>query len=177
MPTDPAAADAAAKQRGLPMLDRIRALRAEFGLSLAAAKAVADATDGRPLPFPEVASREQLEAALESELGYCGCASEAALTVLRDLLRAAAARVEATGDAAAFAQASRRLEALLDGGGGWAEWLVYGLEQRGFVWHGFRQGDLWVTDKGRLLLRAVERFGPGAEPTAESSAAADRGGM
>jgi hypothetical protein len=38
--------------------------------------------------------------------------------------------------------------------------LVYGLEQRGFVWHGFRQVDLWVTDKGRLLLRALEQFGP-----------------
>jgi hypothetical protein len=161
MGADPAAADAAAKQRGLPMLDRVRALRAEFGLSLAAAKAVADATDGRPPLFPEVASREQLEAALGSELGYCGCASGAALAVLGDLLRAAEARTDATGDAAAFAQASRWLEALLAGGGGWAEWLVYGLEQRGFVWHGFRQTDLWVTDKGRRLLRAVERFAPG----------------
>jgi hypothetical protein len=77
----------------------------------------------------------------------------------------------------AFSQASRRLEALLAGGGGWAEWLVYGLEQRDFVWHGFRQVDLWITDKGRLLLRAVERFGPGEPPDAEPSAAADRRGM
>lgn len=161
MPVDPAAADAAAKQRGLPVLDRIRALRAEFGLSLAAAKAVADATDGRPPLFPDVTSREQLEAVLGAELGYCGCASGTALAVLRDLLRAAAVRTDATGDAAAFDQASAHLEDLLDGGGGWAEWVVYGLEQRGFVWHGFRQVDLWVTDKGRALLRAVERFGPG----------------
>ena len=175
MATDPATADAAAKQRGLPMLDRVRALRAEFGLSLAAAKAVADATDGRPPLFPEVASREQLEAVLGSELGYCGCASGAALAVLRDLLRSAQERSDATGDPAAFARASRRLEALLDGGGGWAEWLVYGLEQRDFVWHGFRQVDLWVTDKGRLLLQAVERFGPAFESGAEQSAAADRG--
>jgi hypothetical protein len=160
MAADPATADAAAKQRGLPMLDRIRALRAGFGLSLAAAKAVADATDGRPPLLPEVTSAEQLEAVLASELGYCRCASGAALTVLRDLLRAAEARTDATGDSTAFAQASRESEALLSGGGGWAEWLVYGLEQRGFVWHGFRQVDLWVTDKGRLLLRAVERFGP-----------------
>jgi hypothetical protein len=161
MAADPAAADAAARERGLPMLDRIRALRAEFGLSLAAAKAVADATDGRPPLFPEVASAEQLEAVLASELGYCGCASGAALTVLRDLLRAAEARTDATGDSAVFAQASRGLEALLSEGGGWAEWVVYGLEQRDFVWHGFRQVDLWVTDKGRLLLRALERFVPG----------------
>ena len=57
MAADPATANAAAKERGLPTLDRIRALRAEFGLSLAAAKAVADATDGRPPLFPEVADR------------------------------------------------------------------------------------------------------------------------
>jgi hypothetical protein len=167
MAADPATADAAAKRRGLPMLDRIRALRAEFGLSLAAAKAVADATDGHPPLFPEVASAEQLGSVLESEFGYCGCASGAALVVLHDLLRAAEARTDATGDPAAFSQASHRLEALLAEGGGWAEWLVYGLEQRGFVWHGFRQADLWVTDKGRLLLRAVERYGQRPAPDAE----------
>ncbi len=161
MAAEPAGADAVAKQHGLPMLDRIRALRAEFGLSLAAAKAVADATDGRPPLFPEVTSREQLEAVLGSELGYCGCASVGALAVLRDLLRAAESRTDSTGDAVAFAQASRGLEARLAEGDGWAEWLVYGLEQRGFVWHGFRQVDLWITDKGRLLLRAVDQFGPG----------------
>src|SRR5688572_3426547 len=113
MVADPAAADAAAKQRGLPMLDRVRSLRAEFGLSLAAAKAVADATDGRPPLFPEVASGEQLEAVLGTELGYCGCASGAALAVLRDLLRAAQARSDSLNDTAAFTAASRRLEALL----------------------------------------------------------------
>jgi hypothetical protein len=52
------------------------------------------------------------------------------------------------------------VEALLEGGGGWAEWLVYGLEQRDFVWHGFRQADLWITNKGRHVLHALERFGP-----------------
>jgi hypothetical protein len=156
----------AAKQRGLPRLDRLRALRAEFGLSLAAAKAVLDATDGRPRLFPEVASAEQLEAVLTSELGYCGCASTAALVVLRDLLRAAEARTDATGDTAVFSQASRRLEVLLAEGGGWAEWVVYGLEQREFVWHGFRQADLWVSERGRLLLRALESFGPDEPPAA-----------
>lgn len=158
MATDPASADAAAKQRGLPMLDRIRALRTEFGLSLAAAKALADATDGRPPLFPEVESREQLDAVLESELGYCKCASGAALAVLRDLLHATQARSDTANDPAAFADASRRVEALLAEGSAWAEWVVFGLEQPGFVWHGFRQTDLWVTDKGRLLLQAIERY-------------------
>jgi len=117
-----------------------------------------------------------LEAVLGSELGYCGCASGAALAVLGDLLRAAVERTDATDDPAAFSQASRRLEALLAGGGGWAEWLVYGLEQRDFVWHGFRQVDLWVTDKGRLLLRAVERYGQGSAPDAEPGSPLSRGG-
>jgi hypothetical protein len=161
MSTDPASADASAKQNGLAIMDRIRALRATYGLSLAAAKAVVDATDGRPPEFPEVADAKELESALTAELGYCTCASPAAVTVLRDLLSAAGARSDALGGAASFARASRELEALLAGGGGWAEWLVYGLDQRGFVWHGFRQVDLWITEKGRLLLRAIERIGPG----------------
>src|SRR5262245_44655099 len=98
-----------------------------------------------------------------------------ALSSIRDLLRAAEARTDATGAITTFSRASRRLEALLSAGGGWAEWLVYGLERRDFVWHGFRQVDLWVTDKGRLLVRAVERFGLGAPPDAEPGAAPDTG--
>jgi hypothetical protein len=169
MATDPAAADATAKRDGLPLLDRLRALRAAFGLSLAAAKAVTDATDGRPPAFPAVRDAEQLAAVLAGELGYCSCASGASLAVLRDLLRLAAGRSDAAGDEAAFARASRDLERFLAGGAGWAEWVVYGLEQRGFVWHGFRPADVWVTDTGRLLLRAVEQFGPGGGRQVSSS--------
>jgi hypothetical protein len=161
MATDPSTADAAAKQAGLPLIERLRALRTTFGLSLAAAKAVTDATDGRPPRFPEIRSPEQLTAVLAAELGYCGCASEAAQTVLRDLLRAVRNRADALEDLPAFAQASRALEALLAGGGGWAEWLVHLVEQRDLAWHGFRQTDLWITDKGRWLLDALERHGPG----------------
>jgi len=157
---DPATSDAAAKRDDLPLIDRLRALRAEFGFSLAEAKAVTDTTDGKPPLFPPVGDAKQLTAVLVAELGYCGCASGAAVGVLRDLLRAAQARTDASGDEAAFALASRGLEALLAGGGGWAEWLVYGLEQRGFVQHGFRQSDLLITEKGRLLLQSVERFDP-----------------
>src|SRR4051794_19756059 len=118
MAADPAATDVAAKREGLSVIDRLRSLRAEFGLSLAAAKAVIDASDGRPPLFPKVTSPDELEAALGAELGYCGCASRAAIVVLRDLLRVARDRSDASGDAEAFARASRRLEALLDGGGG-----------------------------------------------------------
>jgi hypothetical protein len=69
MAADPAAADMMAKRHGVPLLDRIRALRTEFGLSLATAKAVTDATDSRLPAFPEVANLEQMEAALRTELG------------------------------------------------------------------------------------------------------------
>jgi hypothetical protein len=159
MAADPITADVAAKRNGVPVLERIRALRTEFGLSLAAAKAVIDATEGRQPVFPEVTSLKQLEAVLEAELGYCNCASGAALIVLREFLHAVRRRSDAVGNAEEFARASQELNALMAVGGGWAEWLVYGLEQRGFIWHGFRQTDLCVTDKGRLLLRALESFG------------------
>jgi hypothetical protein len=37
---------------------------------------------------------------------------------------------------------------------------VYGLQQRDLIWHGFRLTDVWITDKGRWLLRALKRFPP-----------------
>ena len=157
---DPATSDLAAQRDGIPLMERLRALRRAYQMSLAEAKAVTDATDGKPPLFPQVSDGSQLTTALTSELGYCNCASGEAISVLRDLLRVTQERTDATGDEAAFARASRTLEAVLGGGGGWAEWLVYGLEQRGFVQHGFRQTDLLITEKGRLLLQAVERFDP-----------------
>jgi hypothetical protein len=158
MATDPVTVDLAAKQSGLPILERLRALRTGFGLSLTAAKTIVDATDGRPPLFPEINTPDQLKTVLETEFGYCGCASAAALIVLRNLLHAAEARTTSVNtDMSQFSNVSRELETLLNEGGGWAEWLVYSLDQKGFVWHGFRQTDLWITDKGRLLLLALDR--------------------
>src|SRR6185437_9818244 len=114
---------------GLPLIERLRTLRAQFGLSLTEAKAVTDATDGRPPLFPSVNDGKELTKALEAELSYCECASGAAIGVLRSLLRAVAKRTDATGDVAAFASASREIESLLASGGGWAEWFVYNLDQ------------------------------------------------
>jgi len=155
----PNSADKLAKQRGMPLLERIRAVRLEFGLSLDAAKAVTDATDGRPPVIPEISDREQLISVLAAELGYCRRASGAATVALSDLLQAARDRSDTTGDGVEFGRASRKLEALLATGAGWAEWFVYEFEHRGFVWHGFRQTDLWITDKGRILLAAIELHG------------------
>ena len=49
---DPAHSDAAAKREGLSILDRVRAIRAEFGLSMTEAKEDVDTTDGKPPLFP-----------------------------------------------------------------------------------------------------------------------------
>jgi hypothetical protein len=157
---DPATSDATAKQNGLTVLERVRALRTDFGLSMTEAKAVIDATDAKPPLFPRVSDGKELTAALASELGYCGCASSAAVEVLRQFLRLVQRRTDACENAAEFALASRELESLLAGGGGWAEWLVYMLDQKDFVQHGFRQTDVLVSEKGRLLLAAIEQFEP-----------------
>src|SRR3954451_7615749 len=113
MTADPSAADAVARRDGLPRIERIKALRASYGLSLAEAKAVVDATDGRGPEFPEVADGNQLVAVLEAELGYCTCAGRVALPLLCDVLRLARERTDGTEDKAAFARAARELEALL----------------------------------------------------------------
>jgi hypothetical protein len=160
---DPASTDAAAKRDGMPPMERLRALRSTFGLSLADAKAVVDANDGRAPSFPVIENADQLVAVLTKEFGYCRCASGAALAVLRDLLNAVRKRSDAIRDQVAFSQASRGLEALIDHGGGWAEWVIYILDQRGFVSHGFRQIDLWITDNGRRLLKAIEQYGDEAD--------------
>jgi len=158
--TDPAQTDAISKRNGLPIPERIRLLRSQFRFSLAEAKAVVDQTDGRPPLFPKIGDSQQLKAVLEAELGFCNCASGAAMEVLRNIMRLTQQRTDATNDSVAFARISRELEALIAEGGGWAEWMVYGLEQRDFLGHGFRITDLLITDKGRLFLQAIEQFDP-----------------
>lgn len=159
----PRAVYAAAGRDGLPLIQRIRVLRLLFGMALGDAKALADSVDGpKPGARSEVRSRNELVELLKRELGYCSCGGEDALAVLRALLAAARDRTDAAGrDAAAFAGASRAVEACLrwEEAGAMAGWFVFGLEQRDLVWHGFRVADLWITEKGRKLLRAIEQFG------------------
>ena len=75
-------------------------------------------------------------------------------------MRAAQTRSDCTHDVAAFATASRQLDASLpfEAAPGLAEWFVYGLDQRDLVSHSFRVNDVWITDKGRWLLEALERI-------------------
>jgi hypothetical protein len=160
MADDPLKSDAQAKLDGVPLMERLRALRVGFGLSLEEAKGVVDRTDGTEPLLPPMENATQLMAVLATELGYCNCASAGAVRILGELLRLARQRTESLRDPMEFSKVSRRLETFLESGGGWAEWLVYGLDQRGLVGHGFRQSDLLITDKGRRILEAIERFAP-----------------
>jgi hypothetical protein len=153
----------AAKGNGLSRIEAIRVLRSLYLFSLAEAKEIVSSVEG-PLPgeLPVIRNYEQLVEILKEELGYCTCACDDALRVLRQFLQAAQDRTEANKDSAAFDHTSRHLEACLPLGTapGFANWFVYGLEQRGLIWHGFRLTDAWITDKGRWLLDAIKRFPP-----------------
>lgn len=159
----PAEIYTAARMHDLKRDEAIRILRDVCGLSPAQAEAVVASVEG-PAPFQRtvVDSREQLIAVLKDELGYCDCASDEAIAVLRDFLQAAQERSDAVDDETAFGRASRALEAVLplDAAPGFACWFVYGMQQRGLIWHGFNMTDVWITDKGRWLLKAMHRFMP-----------------
>jgi hypothetical protein len=139
---------------GLPKIEVIRALRSLFALPFAEAKEILEGLEG-----PQ--SREALQQLLKDQLGYCDCASSDALVILEGVLRAAQDRIDRASDAEVFASASRRISELLgpDGRSGLGEWFVYFLEGRGLIYHGFRVTDLYITERGRVLLRAIERFG------------------
>ena len=157
---------AAAKANGLDRIATIRLLRELFGLTLKAAKDVVALVEGPPKPeFPPIETRDQLLKVLGTELGYCDCASADALELLVRFLRVVQRRSDSSGDPVEFASASRELEACLPLKAlpAFADWFVYGLEQRDLVSHSFRVTDVWITNKGRWLLEALERFGPFGE--------------
>ncbi|MCL1636137.1 hypothetical protein M2650_16060 [Luteimonas sp. SX5] len=179
MPTDPAARFLALKERGaspqevytamrMNDLDRAQAiglLCSVYGCPQAEAERIVASVDGpRREALTTIGGHEQLLDVLKRELGYCACAPEEALRTLRDVLRAARDRTQAANDPdpEAFGRASQALEAclMLDAAPGFASWFVYGLQQRDLIWHGFRLTDVWITDKGRWLLQAIERFPP-----------------
>lgn len=159
----PSAVYEAAKANGLDHIEAIRLLRTLFGLTLREAKDVVAVVEGPRKPaFPVIETEEQLHKVLGAELGYCSCATVDTLELLVRFLRAVRKRSDSTQDAAAFASASRELEACLplQAQPAFADWFVYGLDQRNLVSHNFRVTDVWITDKGRWLLDAMERFEP-----------------
>lgn len=135
---------------GLPKVESIRTLRSLFALSFADAKEIVESFEGPQSP-------EALLKLLKDQFGYCDCASSDALMTLRDVLRTAQDKADRPHDAEAW----RRISELLgsEGRPGLGEWFVYFLEARGLIYHGFRVTDLYITERGRVLLRAIERFG------------------
>jgi hypothetical protein len=141
-------------EAGLPKVEVIRALRSLFAVPFSEAKEILEGLEG-----PQ--SREALFELLKDQLGYCDCASSDAMLVLREVLRTVQDKTDRASDAEALASASRRIVELLgpEGRTGLGEWFVYFLESRGLIYHGFRVTDLSITERGRGLLRAIERFG------------------
>lgn len=122
-------------------------------------------TDGAPRTAP-IESGDDLLAALRAELGYCGCAYTDAVPFLHELLRRVAERTDSVHDGEAFARHTASLEEWLLGqaASGVASWIVYGFEKAGLLYHGWNVFDLSITDAGRRILAALDRFpepGPG----------------
>lgn len=110
----------------------------------------------------QIESKEQLIKFLKDELNYCDCASGYAWLILYKSLKIIATRSEATKDKALFSQKTRDLEALLqlDEPLGLGEWFVYFLEDKALISHGFNSSDCWISEKGKILLEAIEQFSP-----------------
>jgi hypothetical protein len=110
--------------------------------------------------LPVIATAAALRQVLNAELGYCTCACADAVPFLRDVLLLVKARSEATTDWETFVRASHALDIRLqlDTASVLANWFVYMLDRANFVHHNYNVSDLWITDKGRALLDALERF-------------------
>lgn len=158
----PRAVYAAALRDGVPKLDRLRIVCTLFRSSMADAKAVAESVEGPPRgALPDIIDRDGLERVLAAELGYCSCVGNDAINTLRDFLDLVRRRGEATANAVAFSEHSRALERFTDAtlsNATVGHWFILGLEQRGSINHGLRVTDVWITDRGRKLLNALNQF-------------------
>jgi hypothetical protein len=110
-------------------------------------------------------SGDALYQLLKADLDYCPCAYTDAVPFLHELLRRIAARAAAVYDADAFSRRTAELEAwmLEHASGGVASWIVYGFERAGLLYHGWNVFDLSLTEKGRRVLAALDRF-PDPQP-------------
>lgn len=111
-------------------------------------------------------SAEALFQVLRTELEYCACAYEDTVPVLRELLGHVVKRSDSVrGHDEAFSGASRALEEWMfsQASSGMASWMVCLLERAGLVFHGAHVLDVWITDKGRWLWKALVRF-PNPQP-------------
>src|ERR1700737_2087366 len=112
------------------------------------------------LRLPPIESHEALLKVLEERLGYCACADDSALPLLRDFLRLVVERTEGTGDVERFRQASELIRELLQASGSPAmqSWFIYALDRADLIMHGFNLYDVLIMDRGRWLLGGLERY-------------------
>jgi hypothetical protein len=110
--------------------------------------------------LPAIDSHAALCKVLEERLGYCSCAYDTALPFLRDFLRLVVERTDGVQDAERHGRAYRALVELLQSAGSSAvqSWFVYALDRAELITHGFNLYDVWVMDRGRWVLDALERF-------------------
>lgn len=152
------------RQQGNTKIDGLRLLRAVFGLSLEEAREVSWEIEGRPESvLPKIRSAEELRVVLSRELGRCSCAGDVS-TSLRDFLQLIQDRTDAREDQAEFSRVTRLIESRVDPentspfGSEAIAWMIFALEQKGFLWHGFQLSDLWINPKGRGLLAALKEL-------------------
>jgi hypothetical protein len=112
-----------------------------------------------------IESGAELFDALAAELGYCACAYTDAAPFLHELLRRVADRTDSVHDAKAFTRHTQALEEwlLAQSESGVASWIVYLFQKAGLLYHGWNVFDLSITDQGRRILAALDRF-PNPEP-------------
>jgi hypothetical protein len=110
--------------------------------------------------LPPIESATQLREVLKTDLGYCTCAAGDAVLLLRDLLRYAKLRSDSLNDLETFKQASHDLASRLQLASvpGLASWFVYSLDRADLIYHNYNVTDIWITEKGREVLEALERF-------------------
>lgn len=133
-----------------------------------------------PAEQAEIQSGDALFSLLQAELSYCGCAYTDAVPFLHELLRRVAARTDALQDAEAFGRLTQELETWMfeHASGGVASWIIFGFERAGLLYHGWNVFDLTLTEKGRRVLAALDRFpdprpGLGGAGDESADAAAD----
>ena len=111
-----------------------------------------------------ISNYDDLIATLKKELGYCGCGYyEEAILLLYDTLRLARIRTDTiNSDNECYLDATDELleRIPLNKMYGLATWFLYLLNDRDLITHGFEISDIMITQKGRWLLDAIERYYP-----------------
>lgn len=111
--------------------------------------------------FESIDSHETLLSVLGRELSHCECGSDETLPLLRDFLGLVRDRTRA-GDPERSRSANAALEKCVNalGSPAVASWLVYLLEAKGVLVHGFSLFDLELTYDGQVLAEKLELYVP-----------------